>query len=55
MPNLKVNVDLYTLSRRENLTSKALRCRSHSFTCKHTTPRSSPEGATHLPTKLHET
>jgi len=35
--------------RRENLTSKALRCGSHSLTCEHTTPaftRSSPEGAT---------
>jgi len=24
--------------RRENLTTKALRCGSHSFSCKHTTP-----------------
>jgi len=34
--------------RRENLTSKALRCGSHSLTCQHTTPaftRSSPGGA----------
>jgi len=34
---VKVNVDLYT-PRRENLTSEALGCGSHSFTCKHTTP-----------------
>jgi len=35
--------------RRENLTSKALRCGSHSLTCQHTTPaftRSLPGGAT---------
>jgi len=34
---VKVNVDLYS-PRRENLTSKALRCGSHSFTHNHTTP-----------------
>ena len=38
-----------TAPRRENFTSKALRCGSHSLTCQHTTPaftRSSPGGAT---------
>jgi len=37
------------MPRHENLTSKALRCGSHSFTCQHTTPaftRSSPGGTT---------
>ena len=47
---VKVNVDLYMAPRRENLTSKALGCGSHCFTCKHTTPAftaySAPEGAT---------
>jgi len=47
--NHKKVVDLYIAPRRENLTSKALRCGSHSLTCQHTTPaftRSSPGGAT---------
>ena len=46
----KVKVKVNVAPRRENLTSKALRCGSYSFTCRHTTPAftaySSPEGAT---------
>jgi len=35
---IEIKVDVCIAPHRENLTPKALRCGSHSFTCKHITP-----------------